>query len=152
MTVNLAAGTASDGLGGTDVVSYRISPAAVTVNLLTGTASDGFGGTDTLRNMEWVRGSVLGGDTITGNTIGVASGPGSNNSGSLEGSGLKIQSVGGGTVTTLITNNFIHNYNNNGIELLADLQKIHLARQHDTERNHRLAVVAYGEPGRIFIA
>ena len=53
--------------------------------------------------------------TIANNTIGVA---GVANSGSLEGSALKIQSTGGGTVTTLITGNAIRQYNNHGIELL----------------------------------
>ncbi|HEX6718177.1 MAG TPA: Ig-like domain-containing protein [Pyrinomonadaceae bacterium] len=53
--------------------------------------------------------------TFTGNTIGVAA---TNNSGSKEGSGLKVQSAGQGTVTVAITNNQIHQYNNNGIELL----------------------------------
>ncbi|MFO1329537.1 MAG: calcium-binding protein [Rubrivivax sp.] len=58
-----------DGLGGTDLVSYRASPAAVNVNLATGSATDGFGGTDTLRNIEWVRGTVTGNDTITGSAL-----------------------------------------------------------------------------------
>jgi hypothetical protein len=39
-----------------------------------------------------------------------------------------------------------------GIELLANLEKIHLTRQHDAERDHRLAVVAHGEPRRVFVA
>ncbi|HJP90426.1 MAG TPA: hypothetical protein VJ875_00630, partial [Pyrinomonadaceae bacterium] len=53
--------------------------------------------------------------TFTGNTIGVAAVA---NSGSKEGDGIKVQSAGQGTVTVAITNNQIHQYNNNGIELL----------------------------------
>ncbi|MEO5914482.1 MAG: Ig-like domain-containing protein [Luteolibacter sp.] len=53
--------------------------------------------------------------TFSGNTIGVQ---GTANSGSSEGSALKIQSAGGGTVTTLVTNNLIYQYNNFGIEML----------------------------------
>lgn len=53
--------------------------------------------------------------TFTANTIGVAAVA---NSGSAEGSSLKVQSAGQGTVTVAITNNQIHQYNNNGIELL----------------------------------
>ena len=53
--------------------------------------------------------------TFTGNTIGVAA---TANSGSREGSALKVQSAGQGTLTVAITNNQIHQYNNNGIELL----------------------------------
>ena len=55
-----------DGGGGVlDVVDYRNSEAGVTVDLFAGTASDGFGGTDTLSNLEGVRGSEFN-DTITG--------------------------------------------------------------------------------------
>lgn len=54
-----------DGKGGWDRASYATSTAGVTVDLAAGTASDGLGGTDTLRNIEEVRGSELN-DTITG--------------------------------------------------------------------------------------
>jgi Ca2+-binding RTX toxin-like protein len=56
-----------NGNGGTDRVSYSTSPVGVTVNLQAGTASDGFGGTDTFSNIEQVRGSEFG-DTLIGNT------------------------------------------------------------------------------------
>ena len=54
--------------------------------------------------------------TFSGNTIGVT---GLANSGSSEGSGLKLQSVGQGTLTWAVTNNTIFGYNNHGIEVLA---------------------------------
>jgi hypothetical protein len=54
--------------------------------------------------------------TFSGNTIGVS---GVANSGSAEGSALKLQSVGQGTLTWAVTNNTIHQYNNNGVEVLA---------------------------------
>lgn len=41
-----------------DFVSYFLDPAAVTVDLLAGAARDGFGGTDSLRGIENVNGSV----------------------------------------------------------------------------------------------
>lgn len=53
--------------------------------------------------------------TFQGNTIGQAATP---NSGSLEGSALKIQSVGQGAIDALISGNTIRWYNNFGIELL----------------------------------
>ncbi len=53
--------------------------------------------------------------TFQGNTIGAAATP---NSGSLEGSALKIQSVGQGAIDALISGNTIRWYNNFGIELL----------------------------------
>lgn len=54
-----------DGRGGHDRVSYETSPAGVSVNLVAGTAQDGWGGTDTLRNIEEVRGSSFN-DSLTG--------------------------------------------------------------------------------------
>ncbi len=54
--------------------------------------------------------------TFANNVIGAS---GVANSGSAEGSGLKLQTVGQGTVTMAITNNQIRQYNNYGIELLA---------------------------------
>jgi len=53
--------------------------------------------------------------TFSNNTIGVA---GTANSGSIAGSGIKVQNAGQGTVTVLISNNQIYQYNNFGIELL----------------------------------
>jgi hypothetical protein len=54
---------------------------------------------------------------FNGNTIGTAA----VNSGSLEGSGIKLQqaetSLGGGTMTVAVTNNTIQRYNNDGITL-----------------------------------
>jgi Ca2+-binding RTX toxin-like protein len=55
-----------DGGAGNDTASYASSTSRVTVNLATGTASDGMGGTDTLRNIENVIGGA-GRDSITGN-------------------------------------------------------------------------------------
>lgn len=53
--------------------------------------------------------------TFTNNTIGV---PGVANSGSLEGSALKVQNAGQGAINALITGNTLRWYNNYGIELL----------------------------------
>lgn len=53
--------------------------------------------------------------TFANNTIGVAAVP---NSGSVAGSGLKVQNAGGGAMTIAITGNTVRNYNNFGIELL----------------------------------
>jgi Ca2+-binding RTX toxin-like protein len=53
------------GGGGIDIARYDSSNAAVTVNLATGTASDGLGGTDTLLAIEGVRGSSFA-DTLVG--------------------------------------------------------------------------------------
>ena len=54
--------------------------------------------------------------TFSNNTIGVS---GVSNSGSAEGSGLKLQSLGQGTMTWGVTNNQIRGYNDHGIEVLA---------------------------------
>ncbi len=54
--------------------------------------------------------------TFSNNTIGVS---GAANSGSAEGSALKLQTVGQGTLGWTVTNNQIYGYNNNGIEVLA---------------------------------
>lgn len=53
--------------------------------------------------------------TFDGNTVGVVGVP---NSGSAEGSALRIQNAGLGTLTALVSNNRIHQYNNHGIELI----------------------------------
>jgi len=50
-----------------DFVSYFLDPAAVTVDLQAGAARDGFGGTDTLRGIENVNGSVYS-DTLRGDS------------------------------------------------------------------------------------
>jgi hypothetical protein len=55
------------GGGGADFVAYRDSQAAVNVNLAAGSAQDGWGGTDTLLNINGVYGSVFG-DTLTGSS------------------------------------------------------------------------------------
>ena len=52
--------------------------------------------------------------TFTNNTIGVA---GVADSGSVAGSGIKVQNAGLGTISATITNNQIRQYNNFGIEL-----------------------------------
>ena len=53
---------------GEDVVDYKNSTGAVTVDLAAGTAADGFGGTDTLVSIEDARGSDGFGDTLIGNS------------------------------------------------------------------------------------
>jgi Ca2+-binding RTX toxin-like protein len=65
-TLNGAAGNDTMGGGtGADTVNYSTDPASVTVDLGAGTASDGYGGSDTLGTIENVAGSALD-DTITG--------------------------------------------------------------------------------------
>jgi Ca2+-binding RTX toxin-like protein len=54
------------GSNGNDYAYYYSSTASVTVNLATGTASDGLGGTDTLSFIENVQGSNTAGDNLTG--------------------------------------------------------------------------------------
>ena len=54
--------------------------------------------------------------TFNNNTIGVGGVP---NSGSAEGSGLKLQSLGQGKITWDVTGNQIRGYNDHGIEVLA---------------------------------
>jgi Ca2+-binding RTX toxin-like protein len=54
-----------DGGDGYDRVDYTTSGAAVVVDLGAGTAQDGLGGTDTLQNIEGVRGSAFN-DTLSG--------------------------------------------------------------------------------------
>src|SRR5690606_33441315 len=58
-----------DGGNGIDVVTYEEDPNGVIVNLAAGTASDGHGGTDLLSNIERVFGSGFS-DVITGNGAG----------------------------------------------------------------------------------
>jgi Ca2+-binding RTX toxin-like protein len=68
-TLNGGAGNDSlIGGNGNDFAYYYSSTASVTVNLTTGTASDGLGGTDTLSFIENVQGSNTAGDNLTGNT------------------------------------------------------------------------------------
>jgi serralysin len=68
-TLNGGAGNDSlIGGNGNDFAYYYSSTASVTVNLATGTASDGLGGTDTLSQIENVQGSNTAGDNLTGNT------------------------------------------------------------------------------------
>lgn len=55
-----------DGKGGTDRADYNSSRAAIVINLLAGTASDGLGGSDTLISIEDIRGTVFN-DNIFGN-------------------------------------------------------------------------------------
>jgi len=56
------------GGNGNDFAYYYSSTGSVIVNLATGTASDGLGGTDTLSQIENVQGSNTAGDNLTGNT------------------------------------------------------------------------------------
>jgi Ca2+-binding RTX toxin-like protein len=68
-TLNGGAGNDSlIGGNGNDYAYYYSSTASVTVNLATGTASDGLGGTDTLSQIENIQGSNTAGDNLTGNT------------------------------------------------------------------------------------
>lgn len=68
-TISGGAGNDSiDGGAGIDTVSYAFSTAAVIVNLTAGTASDGLGGSDTLLSIENVIGSAYN-DSITGNGL-----------------------------------------------------------------------------------
>jgi Ca2+-binding RTX toxin-like protein len=68
-TLNGGAGNDSlIGGNGNDFAYYYSSTASVTVNLATGTASDGLGGTDTLSQIENIQGSNTAGDNLTGNT------------------------------------------------------------------------------------
>jgi len=66
-TLNGGAGNDSlIGGNGNDFAYYYSSTGSVTVNLATGTASDGLGGTDTLSQIENVQGSNTAGDNLTG--------------------------------------------------------------------------------------
>ncbi|MFM7441753.1 MAG: beta strand repeat-containing protein, partial [Snowella sp.] len=56
------------GGNGNDFAYYYSSTSSVTVNLATGTASDGLGGTDSLSFIENVQGSNTAGDNLTGDT------------------------------------------------------------------------------------
>lgn len=58
-----------NGMGGTDLVDYSYAGAAVNVNLAAGIAADGQGGSDKLSNIEQVRGSLTGNDILYGNTL-----------------------------------------------------------------------------------
>lgn len=58
-------GAIPDGLSVGNIVSYVVTAAGVTVNLATGTASDGLGGVDTLSNINIVEGSSFA-DSIVG--------------------------------------------------------------------------------------
>ena len=55
-----------NGGSGTDRIDYQFDPGAVTVDLAAGTALDGYGGTDTLANIEDIWGSEYA-DSLTGN-------------------------------------------------------------------------------------
>jgi len=56
------------GGNGSDFAYYYTSTSSVTVNLATGTASDGSGGTDALSFIENIQGSNTAGDNLTGDT------------------------------------------------------------------------------------
>ena len=55
-----------DGGPGQDGVDYYFSASGTTIDLTAGTASDGLGGTDRLASIENVIGSIAGGDMVTG--------------------------------------------------------------------------------------
>ncbi len=96
-----------NGGGGLDTVDYTAAPGAVTVNLATGTASNGYGGTDTLTFVENAVGSG-GNDTLTGsggdNTLNGGGGNDTLNGGAgtdilIGGSGNDVLTGGTGTDT-----------------------------------------------------
>ena len=60
-------GDTIDGKDGFDQVSYRSDAAGVSVNLASGSATDGLGGTDTLSNIEAIEGSEFA-DSLLGDT------------------------------------------------------------------------------------
>ena len=90
------------------------SSAAMTMNVTGNTFRDAVG--TCVLIVKSVNAVYTLGVTFSGNTIGVA---GTANSGSREGSALKIQTIGGGTLNATVANNQIFQYNNYGIEFLA---------------------------------
>ncbi len=62
-----------DGRSGFDIVRYNSSTSAVSVNLAAGTSSDGYGGTDQLLNIEGITGSAYN-DLLTGGNLANGSG------------------------------------------------------------------------------
>jgi predicted extracellular nuclease len=86
-----------------DTTSYAESPALVTVNLLAGTASDGYGGTDTLVSVNNATGSAYN-DNITGNTSkNILAGLGGNDT--LDGGSGDDTFIGGAGTDQLIGGN-----------------------------------------------
>lgn len=59
MPINLFMGSADPDFDGTDLADYSADPAAVTVNLVAGTATDGWGNTDTLISIDGAIGSAF---------------------------------------------------------------------------------------------
>ncbi|MFM9938440.1 MAG: VCBS domain-containing protein [Hyphomicrobiaceae bacterium] len=90
-----------DGAGGIDTVDYNNHRAmGVVVDLAAGTADDGYGGTDTLINIENVSGSSLA-DIISGDA-GANSLRGQNGQDILTGAGGDDQIIGGGDSDTAV--------------------------------------------------
>jgi hypothetical protein len=89
------------------------SGVATTMNFDTNTFRDAVGAGLLIVKLT---GSSTQSGTFSNNTIGVS---GTANSGSAEGSALKLQTAGGGTDSWTVSNNQIYGYNNFGVEVLA---------------------------------
>src|SRR5206468_2522269 len=81
---------------------YYDSPAGVDANLGAGTASDGLGGTDTLKNIEWVTGSGFN-DTITGSSAANTFTGGAGNDSLVGGAGIDTAVFSGNLAGYLVT-------------------------------------------------
>jgi len=111
-----------DGQGGIDWVRYDSSTTGVVVDLAAGTAQDGQGGTDTLSNIENVRGFNFN-DSITGDTnANRLEGQGGNDT--LIGGGGNDTLVGGAGDDSLTggtgVDQFLFSANANGVDTIAD--------------------------------
>ncbi len=91
-----------DGGGGTDTVTYGFSPARVVIDLAAGTASDGWGGSDTLVAIESVRGTKFD-DRLIGsaNVPGTERFDGAAGSDFIDGGAILAGSSGGNIVSYL---------------------------------------------------
>ncbi|HXF09834.1 MAG TPA: Ig-like domain-containing protein, partial [Desulfuromonadaceae bacterium] len=98
--------------GGGGVTISDNGSGGITYNIVTNTFRDAVGPAILL--VKSTGGSSVTG-TFNGNSIGL---PGVVNSGSLEGDDLKIQNAGQGTVSMVVTNNSIYQYNNFGIDMV----------------------------------
>ncbi|MFZ1621920.1 tandem-95 repeat protein [Dokdonella sp.] len=101
------------GGGGLSLFTSGLAGSSVTMNITGNSFRDAVGPGVLIVKSEGP-GTLTG--TFANNTIGVAGTP---NSGSAEGSALKLQTVGQGTMSWNVTNNQIRGYNNFGIEVLA---------------------------------
>lgn len=97
-----AGGVVLENTGGTPSLIYQVSENAISGALGAALAVHEGIGTGTFSG------------TISGNLIGLAGVP---NSGSAQGSGISLTSVGGGSHTTLVSGNQVRQYNNQGVLL-----------------------------------